>query len=220
MTPMLETLSPETRDRLQGLATVHHYETGEEIVSYQDTERDLFIIEEGTVRVTIYSENGKMVDFRTMGPGTMFGEIAVIDGGPRSASVIATEPCRAGRVTARDFWELAQSAPDFNEALLIHLTGLVRNLTTRVLEYSTLHGPRRLVLEILRFAENIGAEDGRVEFDLFPTHQDLAARISSHREAVSRQMSDLVKSGLLVKQGRKIIVPDLGALRKLCAAPE
>ncbi len=200
--------------------SLRNYSAGEEIVSYQDVERDLFFIEEGTVRVTIYSENGKMVDFRTMGAGAMFGEIAVIDGGPRSASVIATEECRVGRIAATDFWQLAQSSEDFNEALLTHLTGLVRNLTTRVLEYSTLHGPRRLVLEIIRIAENAGVEDGRVEFDIFPTHQDLAARISSHREAVSRQMSELVKSGLLVKQGRRILVPDVSALRKLCAAPE
>ncbi|MEM6933418.1 MAG: Crp/Fnr family transcriptional regulator [Pseudomonadota bacterium] len=218
--PLLERLSDDTRAEIERLMRVRSYNPNEEIVSYQNTEKDLFIIREGSVRVTIYSENGKMVDFRTMSDGAMFGEIAAIDGGPRSASVIATEPCRIGRITSEQFWTLARSNAEFNEALMMHLTGMVRTLTNRVLEYSTLHGPRRLVLEIIRLAEDAGVGDGRVELDLFPTHHDLAARISSHREAVSRQMSELVRGGLLSKQGRRIVVTDLEALRKLCSAPD
>ncbi|MEM7670986.1 MAG: Crp/Fnr family transcriptional regulator [Pseudomonadota bacterium] len=213
-------MSDETRAEIERLTRVRSYNPNEEIVSYQNTEKDLFLIREGVVRVTIYSENGKMVDFRTMGEGAMFGEIAAIDGGPRSASVIAMEACKIARITSDQFWTLAQTNPEFNEALLMHLTGMVLTLTNRVLEYSTLHGPRRLVLEIIRLAEEAGADDGRVELELFPTHHDLAARISSHREAVSRQMSELVRSGLLSKHGRRIVVPDIGALRKLCAAPD
>ncbi|MEM9099626.1 MAG: Crp/Fnr family transcriptional regulator [Pseudomonadota bacterium] len=192
------------------------YDAGEEIVSYQSVEHDLFFIQQGTVRVTIYAENGKMVDFRTMSEGAMFGEIGVIDGGPRSASVFATETCQVGRISRDQFWELLVDEPDFNAALLRHLSGLVRNLTTRVLEYSTLHGPRRLVLEIIRLAEDTGVDDGRVELDVFPTHHDLAARISSHREAVSRQLSELMKGGLLEKEGRRMVVKDLNALRAIC----
>ncbi|MEM8793483.1 MAG: Crp/Fnr family transcriptional regulator [Pseudomonadota bacterium] len=216
MIPILEEVSRETRARLDALLVSRFYEPGEEIVSYQNVEDHLYVVQAGTVRVTIYAENGKMVDFRTLAPGAIFGEIAVIDGGPRSASVFATQACRVGRLSANDFWQLVGESPDFNTALLRHLSGLVRNLTTRVLEYSTLHGPRRLVLEIIRLAEDAGAEDGRVELDVFPTHHDLAARISSHREAVSRQLSELMKGGLLEKDGRRMVVTDLNALRAMC----
>ena len=218
--PIFEVLKPETRQRLEDLMTSRIYSPGEEIVSYQSVEDDLYFIQQGTVRVTIFAENGKMVDFRTMTEGAMFGEIAVIDGGPRSASVFATESCKIGRISRDAFWQLVDENPEFNQALLTHLSSLVRNLTTRVLEYSTLHGPRRLVLEIIRLAEDTGVDDGRVELEYFPTHHDLAARISSHREAVSRQVSELIKGGLLEKDGRRMVVKDLGALRALCTPSE
>ncbi|MEM9045629.1 MAG: Crp/Fnr family transcriptional regulator [Pseudomonadota bacterium] len=216
MTPILEDLGTETRKHLEAMLVSRTYEAGEEIVSYQSVEDDLYFVQRGTVRVTIYAENGKMVDFRTMSEGAMFGEIAVIDDGPRSASVFATEACRIGRLSKDQFWQLVVDVPEFNAALLRHLSGLVRNLTNRVLEYSTLHGPRRLVLEIIRLAEDTGVDDGRVELDVFPTHHDLAARISSHREAVSRQLSELMKGGLLEKDGRRMVVKDLNALRAIC----
>ncbi|MEM6906958.1 MAG: Crp/Fnr family transcriptional regulator, partial [Pseudomonadota bacterium] len=183
---LLASLDGETRAAVEARLSARDYAGGEEIVSYLNVERDIFFMLSGSARVKIYAETGKVVDYRTIQAGDMFGEVAAIDGGPRSASVIAEGPSRVGRLRHGDFERLCIEVPVFNQAVLVHLTDIIRRLTERVLEFSVLPGARRLVLEIVRLAEETGAESGRVALENVPTHHEIAARISSHREAVSR----------------------------------
>jgi hypothetical protein len=94
----------------------------------------------------------------------------------------------------------------------------VRLLTERVYEFSTLVVRKRLIKELLRLAEQGGENDARI--DPAPRHFDLAARISTHREAVSREMSALAKKRFIGKRGRALVLLDVAALTALCSEME
>ena len=116
-------------------------------------------------------------------------------------------------MTVGDFQGLIATDPDFTMALLRYFTQQSRLMTERIFEFSTMLVRDRLVCELVRLAEEYEAADGTVALTPAPTHFDLAARISTHREAVSREMSRLAKLGLISKSGGQLIVHDIGRLR-------
>jgi CRP/FNR family transcriptional regulator, cyclic AMP receptor protein len=207
---MLAALPPTEREMLLGFLSRRAFAKGAEIISYRDASRSVFFILEGYARVVIYSADGRVVDFHEAGPGAAFGEVAAIDGLSRSASVIASSEVVAGVLSHADFRAM-MARPAFAEAILLRLTSQVRSLIERIHDFSTLLVGERLVRELLRLAEREGGGDRGV-IRRPPTHFDLAARISSHREAVSREMSRLAKRGLLKKVDRAVVIPSCAAL--------
>src|SRR5262245_25272902 len=171
-------------DALARLWTVRSYRHNESIIAHRDSGRDVFFLLEGRARVTLFSESGREIAYRDVGPGEIFGELAGIDGKPRSASVVATEPTRAARLPETAFREMVSSHPVFAWALLSHLSAQLRRMTDRVFEYSTLVVRKRLILELLREAAESEPIDGAPCICPAPSHVELAAKISSHREAV------------------------------------
>jgi CRP/FNR family transcriptional regulator, cyclic AMP receptor protein len=105
--------------------------------------------------------------------------------------------------------------PTFAWMLLEHLSAQLRRMTERVFEYSTLVVRKRLIVELLHRAEKAALVDGEVSISPAPTHSELAATMSTHREAVSREMSDLAKRGLIEKRGSRLLLHDVSALRAL-----
>ncbi len=216
----LDRLSAGDRAVLEELFIVRDYAHGETVISHLEEGRDVFFVLEGRLRATLYSRNGHEVDYRDVGPGDMVGELAAIDGAPRSATVEALEPARLGLLSAEAFLELVKTCPGLNAILLEHLSAQIRRLTERVFEFSTLLVRDRLIRELLRLAEAAGGPEDRAEIRPAPTHFELAHRISSHREVVSREMSALARAGLVVKRGGALIVSDLDRLRSLIANTE
>lgn len=208
----LDRLPAEDRAALLSLLTVRDYERGANVILESDENTEIFFVLEGNARASIFSEEGRVVAYRDMGPGAIFGEIAAIDGQPRSANVVASEKLVVGRLPTSAFHELIETNSRFTWALLRHLVAQSRDLTRRVFEFSTMLVRDRLIHELLRLAGS--EEDGeRAELRPAPTHFELAARISTHREAVSREMAKLSKRGLVSKQSGALILHDLDALR-------
>ena len=207
-------------DTLAKLWTVRSYRHNEAIIAHRDSGRDVFFLLEGRARVTLYSENGREIAYRDVGPGEIFGELAGIDGKPRSASVVAIEPARAARLPEEAFRKTVSTHPNFAWALLDHLSAQLRRMTDRVYEYSTLVVRKRLILELLREASQSAPVDGKPSISPAPSHVELAAKISSHREAVSREMSMLAKRGLIEKRGKKLVLRNPGTLELLVASDD
>lgn len=197
-----------------------NYRHSELIIAHGDTGRDVFFLLEGRARVTLFSEEGKEIAYRDLLPGDIFGELAAIDGKARSASVVALEATRAARLRPTAFRELVEGHPRLAWLLLEHLSTLLRRMTDRVYEFSTLVVRKRLILELIRRAEETGPADGKVAINPAPTHFELAAGISTHREAVSREMSTLAKRGLIEKRGNRLVLNDLAALEMLAGREE
>jgi CRP-like cAMP-binding protein len=199
--------------------TARRYGQKEMIIAHDEESRDVFFVLEGRARATVYSEGGKAVAYRDMEPGDIFGELAAIDGGRRSASVVAVGPVLAARLSQVVFRDIVTSHPRLAWALLAHLALQMRRMTERVYEFSTLVVRKRLIRELLRLAQDEQA-DGRAAIRPAPTHTDLAAKISTHREAVSRELSALARRKLIARGGNALILVDVETLRELASEDE
>ena len=213
--PILATLSRPDLEHVVKACKWQHYHAGEEILSYRAPSAEVFFLAAGKVRVIIYSAEGKAVLFTDLKAGATFGEIAAIDRAPRSAGAEAIEPCTVAFLTARRFEALLLNYPAVAYATLRHLGAEVRRLTERVLEFSTLVVQNRIQAELLRLAADLGQRDGQVLLSPAPSLSDIANRVSTHREAVSRELSRLGSVGLLRRERGDLRITDIARLAML-----
>ncbi len=213
-------LTPEERDSVAGQCSATHVDAHQIILSQRDASEDVYFVVNGQLRAHIFSPSGKEVAFRDVNPGDMFGEIAAIDAKPRSASIVAVENSTLVSMHAQSFRTLVFEHPALTTALLQRWAGLIRNLSDRIVEFSTLPVRNRIHAELLRLAsEHV---DGKIAtLDPAPTHAQIASRISTHREAVTRELSDLARDGLVVRESHRLIIPDIEKLDALvkCGKP-
>src|SRR5262245_18670824 len=130
------------------------YERGELVVGQEESSTSVYLIVQGGVRTAFYAEDGTEVGFRDLRAGQTFGEIAAIDGRPRSASVTATTRCLLASLPADSFRRLLRAHPELAEIVLRRLAALVRALSDRVVEFSTLAVTNRIQAELLRLARD------------------------------------------------------------------
>jgi CRP-like cAMP-binding protein len=142
----------------------------------------------------------------------MFGEYAAIDGRPRSANVEARTNCLVVSLPADAFRELLEAEPKVTKALLEHFVSEIRELTTRVFEFSTLAVRYRIQAEVLRLAQLSACKDMIARIVPAPTHAEIASRTSTHREAVTRELNRLAKMGILEQQNRELWITDVERL--------
>ncbi len=202
-------------DQLAGRCRWRRYGPGQQIVGHQDETNDVFFIVEGEVRVTIFSLSGKTVTFRDIGAGNLFGEFAAIDGKPRSADVIALNETLIAAMPAAGFLDLLRNDPDISATIHRQLAGLVRSLTDRVFEFSTLAVKNRVHAELLRLARDHMRDENTAAISPVPTHADFASRVSTHREAVTRELNALERAGLIGRDGVTLIIHDVARLARL-----
>jgi CRP/FNR family transcriptional regulator, cyclic AMP receptor protein len=208
-------LLPEALERIQRRCRWRHYEPGEPIVDYLDVTDDVFFLTAGEARVTIYSVDGKVVSFRELGPGAMFGEYAAIDGGPRSAGVEARGSCQVASMPSAEFRNVLQTERKVAQALLEHFVRELRELTTRVFEFSTLAVRYRIQAEVLRLASLAPRQGKSARIVPAPTHAEIASRVSTHREAVTRELNRLSQMGVIERRSGTLIVGDFDRLAQM-----
>ena len=194
---------------------LHQFLKGEKIVHERGQTKDVYFVVSGNVRATIHSRSGKEVSFRDIAAREVFGDLAAIDGMPRSSNVVALEDSSILQMSAQDFWEVLHNYPSVSAATLIGLTELIRQLSARVVEFSTLGVKNRIHAELLRLARDYCRDGNRAEIAHAPTHAEIAARISSNREAVTRELNHLEAVGLIARTGGSIVVRDLARLTRM-----
>jgi CRP/FNR family transcriptional regulator, cyclic AMP receptor protein len=194
---------------------------GEAAIGLGDTTNDVFLVADGAVRIVVHTRLGQEVIFGDLGPGELFGEMAAIDGAPRSASVTALSPTRLWRLPATAFLDLALRSPPVGRRLLRKLVDRLRIQDERTLELATLPVRLRLAAELLRLSRPRGAKEtaggGISERVVSPPPQQhiLAARIGARREAISRELTALVREGLIQVSSRAIVLPRPDVLRAI-----
>jgi CRP-like cAMP-binding protein len=214
---LLAGLSPADLEQVAPKFRTRAWPKGHCIVGHRDESRDVYIVLDGKVRVTLFSERGKEVSFRDLEAGSSFGELSAIDGQPRSADVVATkEATLVGSVAAGEFLELMRRHPAIASATTKKLAMLVRALSQRIYE-SAERAAVRIVNELIRLAE-VATTDGKsARIRPRPKDAEVASRVNSHREAVSRVISQLARSGLLVRGRGELVIRDIGALKAYVA---
>jgi CRP-like cAMP-binding protein len=213
--PILAGVSDPSLERVARVCRWLQFEAGEQLVRYQDPSTDVFFLTAGKLRVIVYSLEGKAVQFTDLKPGSMFGEIAAIDRAARSASVEALSASTLALLTADQFEDLLLREPRVALATLKHVAVEVRRLSERVVEFSTLVVQNRIQAELLRLAADAGKDGPDALLSPAPSLADIAERISTHREAVSRELSRLVSMGLIRREGANLRIVDVVRLAQL-----
>jgi len=213
--PFLTRLAPESLARLRHAWTRRRCRRGETVLMARADDTDVYFVLEGRARASIVSDEGRSVSFKDFAAGDIFGEFAAIDGRPRTADVIAVSDLSVACLPAARLRSMAEEDGAFAWTLLQHVIGTTREMNMRIYEFSTMLVRERLLRELLRLAETGNAANETVRIAPAPTHQDLAARISTHREAVSREMSRLAKMGLVARERGALVIRDLDGLRRL-----
>jgi len=188
---------------------------GEVIFHVGDPADALFVVVSGSVKVVLPSDDGaEPAILATIGPGGFFGELSLLDGAPRSATVEALETTVALILRRDAFDRLLDAEPDMRRALLASLATEIRRLTAQVEDLHFLDLPGRLANHILRAigSDDGGPPPGEAHLPWPYTQAELAGMIGGSRQSVNRLLSELVSDGILRFDGDSLVVPDPGRL--------
>lgn len=233
----LETVAPFRVLGADGIARVaragftRRYGAGQIIFHRGDPGEALYAVLDGLVKVVFTTERGDEIVLNTLGRGETFGELALLDGGPRSASIVTVRPTWAFALPRPQLLALMRERPALTDEFLRMLGGQVRRLTERAADAVFLDLAGRLAKLLLRLAEPPGAggtggggdgageraedrvTDGAV-VDRGLTQSDLAALIGASRPAVNRALQSLAARGFIEIRGRVIVLRNVAALRR------
>ena len=209
---LLRDLSADALAALSRRCQWRRYRAHQIILGYRDDSRDVFFVVRGQVRVTFFSACGREVSFRDLPAGEMFGELSAIDGLPRSCTVVALTDTMVAVMSASLLWDLLREHESVNACILRRLTRLVRALSERVVEVSTLTVQKRIQVELLRLAHETAPGQKCAVIFPAPTHAEFASRVSTHREAVTRGLGELARAGIIEKRSGTLVIRDVEAL--------
>ncbi len=178
----------------------------DDVVFHADESGDVFcLIREGQVKVTMISPEGKEIILSLLGPGDFFGEMALLDDEPRSATVVATEPLDLVTIWRSDFLSILQENFSITRKVFAELSRRLRTASNRIESLATMDVYGRLARFFLELAQESGKslDNGYVAV-IRPTHQAIANMIGTSRETVSRLIHDLMRQNLLLSEGKTI----------------
>ena len=188
------------------------------VVRRDGTDRDVYFVIAGMVRATASAGRGRRIIFRDIPAGGMFGEHSAIDGRSRLADVLALRESLLVSMPPELFRAVLAEHASVRERLLRCLSASVRELADRLLELGAQPVQRRVWVDLLRLARDAGIADNRARLEPAPTHYDIASRVGSSREQVTRELSSLVRQGILERAGRRLVLRDVAALEQLAEA--
>jgi CRP/FNR family transcriptional regulator, cyclic AMP receptor protein len=213
--PLFRSLDSEAIRRLDTQCIWRRAKAQEFVLEYQDGGTDLYFVTQGHLRVLIRATSGKESILRDIRDGEFFGELAAIDSQPRSAAIVAITDSVIAKMPASVFRQTVHVHTEVCDHLLALLASQIRVLANRVNEYSTFDVRRRLYAELLRLSRSARQGDTQAIISPPPMHAELAARISSHREAVTRELAKLERGGLLERRRGAMVLLDPARLSKL-----
>jgi CRP/FNR family cyclic AMP-dependent transcriptional regulator len=190
---------------IAGVAKTRRYNK-DDVIFHADESGDVFcVIREGKVKITIISPEGKEIILSMMGPGDFFGEMALLDDEPRSATVVAMEPLEVVTIWRTDFLEIMKDNFSITKKVMAELSRRVRRMSNRIESLATMDVYGRLARFFLDLATQQGKllDNGYVAVTR-PTHQAIANMIGTSRETVSRLIHELMRQDLLLSEGKTV----------------
>jgi CRP-like cAMP-binding protein len=203
---LLAALTPEARARLARRCAWRHYRAGAAILARDQAGSEVLLIVEGAVRVVNVSPSGREVAYAVVEAGGHVGELAAIDGAPRSAGVVAVRDCHVASLSGPAFMALLAEEAGVAILVLKHLARIIRLADERIAELSTMGAVERVYSELLRLARPDPEREGAVVVAPLPTQEDLAARVGTTRETVARALGRLARSGIARRHGRALSI--------------
>ena len=216
--PLFAGLDAQQLGEVVGASVTRRYGTGQYVFHQGDPGHALVVVAEGLVKVTVTTPDGEDLILTTLGPTGVFGELALIDGGPRSASVVAAEDTTVLTLSRAALLDLLTRRPMVTDALLCALGATIRRLSDQVTDVVFLDLPGRVAKLLGELAERSGAGgSGPPVVDLPLTQSELAAMVGGSRQSVNQILQEFETRGWITRRGRELVVDDPTALRRRAA---
>jgi CRP/FNR family cyclic AMP-dependent transcriptional regulator len=213
--PIFSDLTEEIIKKISSIGMRRKYEKDALILVEQESGTALFVIITGKVKVARTSNDGREVILSILGESDFFGEMAILDGLTRSASVIAMEDSELFTIQRDDFINLLREHPEVSINLLQELTRRLRSADMKIKALSLKDAEGKVATVILQLAEDIGKiKQGIVEIEKLPLQQDLANMAGTSRETISRTLHSFAKKGLVELEGSKLRILNFEKFRE------
>lgn len=204
--------SDEALGRVARTLRRRRFRRGEVIFHQGDPGDACHIVSDGSVKIALESDEGEEAILATLRPTQAFGELALLDGAPRSASAVALEPTETWTLPRDALRQLLDADPGLRDSLLLAVAGALRRLTVQVEELHFLDLAGRLATRLGRLARERDSDASSVTLDWPYTQSDLASMIGGTRQTVNRLLNQLVDDGLVRLDRDTLVVPDVDAL--------
>lgn len=206
-------LAPEDRQALAAASGIRRFHKGAMLLHEGAVADEILILRSGRVKVTSGTSEGREIVLRFCGPGDLIGEMAVIETGPRSASVEAIEPVEATTIAATRFRALLETRPGLAVSILRAMSRRFRDADRKRVEFGATHALGRVASRLVELAEEYGRpQDGATVIDLPITQEELAGWTGCSREAVAKALRTLRALGLIETRRRRISIREVEAL--------
>lgn len=214
--PLLAELSEEEMQRVKADMRIRQYAKREVVLQKGASGDSLLFLLSGSLQVVDITEDGRAIGLRMLAPGDFFGEIAVINGAMRSASVVALTPVLVALLPRQTALHLFAHSPSVANHMLRFLAAKVqRDSEFRAL--LSIHNTSRRIYTFIDLLKEKKEGDLHVVENL-PTHQDIANMINTSRETVTRALLTLTQQGIIKKGTHRLIIVDPEALQKMAQA--
>lgn len=213
---LLKGLAPADLDSLARVATTRTFRPGQSIFLQGDPGEAMMVVVSGRVRISRTSADGREVVIAVFGPGEVLGEIAMIDGGERTADASALEATELLVLHRRDFHAFLLEHPLVAIELLILFCSRLRQTDDRLEDLNFLPLKTRLAKRLVDLAEQFGKESEEgVQIAIPLSQQFLASMIGTSREAVNKQLRTWEDAGIIDLRKRTVTIVDLDQLENL-----
>lgn len=187
---------------------------GDAIVANGDTVNRVHFVLSGEVRTMIHSANGRSIRLRAPAGG-LHGIFLINSHKPAPVTIEAVRPSAIVSIRAAIFQKFLDAHPSLYPRLLETMAAQFHDVVDQFTEISTLGVLARLSTEILRLSRQEGREDGQAIVVNPPSQTEIAQRINTNRETVSREMSRLLSGGVVVRNGESLLIPDVSRLKRI-----
>ena len=212
--PLFNELSETEIASIAARVSAGRYETGQVVFSEGEAGGDLLMVMEGSVKIVKIAVSGRHQLLSIERPGSSLGEVSAFDGGPYSTTAIASAPTTLLRLHGEQFRALCLAYPSVALKVIRVLGHRLRHLRQLVEELSFATVRDRLIAHLLRLATERGVRGGTgIEIHLDENNEELAGRLGTVRELVSRNLGRLHGEGLIVMRRRSVTIPDDALLR-------
>jgi CRP-like cAMP-binding protein len=211
--PLFAGLAQVDFDQIGSRMVRRKYSRGDVILNQGAAAGAMHLITSGSVKISIASDEGKEMILAILRPGDLFGEIAALDGGARSATVTAAETTETAALSRSDLLEFVRAHPEFALRLISTLAQRLRRVDERLEDAHFLDLDARLAKALVDLAEDQGASqpDGSTRLTL--TQSELASMIGATRVSANRLLKTFEAAGLLRRGRSAIVITNLEALR-------
>jgi CRP/FNR family transcriptional regulator, cyclic AMP receptor protein len=215
-TYLFSRLDDDEADAILAYAHIVPHSAGAEIFAKGAPGDSMMAVLNGRVRISAPSIDGREVVFNIMGPGEVFGEIALLDGGERTADAVAMTRCDLLVVDRRSFLPVLERRPDLGIRLMVLLCERLRRTDEQVEDALFRHLENRLAKALLRLAKQHGSGGGQtLRIDLGLSQGELASIAGGSRESINKHLGAWQRAGIIALDHGRIVIRDIDALTAL-----